>query len=337
VWCGRVGETPPARTGPTSWECRARKYRRTGTNLWVPADIDPVVPEQRIVEAGAQLPSYGAVTGWAGLRWLGGWWFDGIARGELMPVPLAVSLGHAMRRTLAVAPSQEGLPPRDVRRVDGLRVTPAVRSVAFEMRKAVSDEAAVVAFEMAAFNDLVSIAELEGYVETDMPTRQGVERLRRLLRLLDENSWSPTEPVMRWRWHGATGLMPRANVPVFDRQGRFVATPDLIDEERGVYGQYDGALHLLGEVRQRDVTADAGLRAIGLESVVMMAGDLGDDSAFLWRLDQAYARAQRRPASDRGWTTTPPTWWVPTLTVAQRRALSDADRARLLAHRRRAA
>ncbi|NPC41245.1 hypothetical protein [Nocardioides sp. zg-1230] len=279
------------------------------------------------------------MTGWAGLSWLGGVWFVGIGRGgELLPVPVAVSSGNRMRPRAGLAVSQEVIAPRYVLRAGGVRVIEPLWSVAYEMRGAPDDEAAVVAFDLAAFNDLVSIEELAAYVDSDLVARRGVERVRRVLHLLDENSWSPKEPVLRLTWQeevpGAHVLMNR---PVFDLDGRFVGTPDGVDPEAGVYGMYDGALHLVGKVRQVDVEKEAAYRALGLEGATMMAGDLADRSAFERRLREAYARAERRPASARRWTLETPSWWLDTTTVAARRALSSYDRSRLLAHRQRVA
>lgn len=301
--------------------------------------MDPTDPLQRVVESATQLPPYGGVTGWAGLRWIGGVWFGGVSRaGELQDVPVAVSSGNRMRPREGLIVSQEVVTPRNLMRHDGVRVTGPLWSVAYEMRKAATDEAAVVAFDMAAFSDLVSIAELRDYVDKDLVARQGVERVRRMLPLLDENSWSPMEPVMRLTWQGLVdGVDVLMNRPVFDRHGRFVGTPDGIDPRAGVYGMYDGALHLAGEVRHQDVAKEAAYRALGLEGVTMMAGDLVDRAAFEHRLRQAYARAARRPGEDRLWSLETPGWWLDTTTVAARRALSAYDRRRLLAHRRRAA
>jgi hypothetical protein len=287
----------------------------------------------------SQLPTYGGVTGWAALGWLGAVWFGGVGRGgELRRVPIAVSSGNRMRPRPGLAVSQEVVSPRDLVRAGGVRLTAPLWSVGFEMRKAVTDEAAVVAFDMAAFNDLVSVAELAAYVDTDLVARQGVERVRRVLKLLDENSWSPMEPVLRLTWldevADARVLMNR---PVFDLNGRFVGTPDGIDPITGVYGMYDGALHLAGAVRHVDVGKEAAYREVGLEGATMMAGDLADRTPFQQRLREAYARAARRPASERRWTLETPTWWLDTTTVEARRALSTYDRARLLAHRQRAA
>lgn len=211
----------------------------------MPASVDISNPAQRVVEAAAQLPGYGGVTGWAGLSWLGGTWFGGVGRGGvLLPVSDAVSSGNRMRPRPGVEVSQEVIAPRYVVRSGGVRTTGPLWSVAYEMRHARDDESAVVAFDMAAFNDLVSVAELAAFVETDLVARWGVERVRRVLPLLDENSWSPMEPVLRLVWRDDMGgpqvLMNR---PVFDLSGRFVGTPDVIDPVAGVYGMYDGGLH----------------------------------------------------------------------------------------------
>lgn len=325
--------------GPTSWGTRSGCWRKAGHNLWLPAEVDPTDSCQRVVEAAAQLPAYGGVTGWAGLRWLGGVWFGGAGRGgEMHDVPVAVSSGHRMRPRIGITVSQEVVAPRNLMRRDGVRVTEPLWSVAYEMRKAASDEAAVVAFDMAAFSDLVSIEELRDYVDTDLVARQGVERVRRVLELLDENAWSPMEPVMQLSWRQQVeGVEVLMNRPVFDRHGQFVGTPDGIDTHAGVYGMYDGALHLAGAVRHGDVAKEAAYRQLGLEGVVMMAGDLADRGPFEQRLREAYARAARRPASERRWSLETPAWWIDTTTVAARRALTPEQRRRLLAHRQRAA
>jgi hypothetical protein len=140
-------------------------------------------------------------------------------------------------------------------------------------------------------------------------------------------------PIMRLTWQQAGAPRPRANHPVFDLNGRFVGTPDLFDPIAGVYGLYDGGLHLAGEVRHADVAKEAAYRRVGLEGATMMVGDLIDRRPFVARLRDAYVRAGRRPADLRLWLPEPPTWWVSTSTVAQRRALTPYDRDRLLRYR----
>lgn len=319
--------------GPTDWQTRSGAFRPVGGGLWVPAAVEQSVG-QRVVEAASRLPAHGAVTGWAALAWLGGRWFDGTRRGMVArPVTLALGSRHTLRPNHRISVSQELVPAGAIRRVRGVRVTSPLWSVAFEMRKAQTNEEAVVAFEMAAYDDLVSVAELAAYTDSALWIRQGVARIRELLSDLEENSWSPLEPVMRRTWQACGCGRPRANFPVFDLSGRFVGTPDLLDLRAGVYGLYDGALHLAGAVRHGDVAKEAAYRALGLEGVTMMAGDLADREPFRIRLREAYARAERRPIDERLWLPGLPEWWVPTFTVEQRRGLSASERARVLRYR----
>ena len=329
VWPGRRG----AVDGPTPWQTRSGEWRQVGGGWWVPASIEQST-EQRVVEAASRLPAYGAVTGWAALRWAGGRWFSGSDRGSPRPIPIALANLNSVRPHPSIDISREILPPGTIGRLRGLRVTDPLWSVSHEMRKADTDEAAIVAFEMAAYQDFVSIAELSAFVDSALWVRQGVPRIRALLPLLEENSWSPMEPIMRSAWIASQHGHPLANRPVFDLNGRLVGTPDLLDLLAGVYGMYDGALHLAGEVRSQDVAKEAAYRALGLEGATMMAGDVRDPRAFLARLDQAYARAARKPAADRLWLTETPKWWIPTWTVEMRRNLSPYDRSRVLRYRR---
>ena len=78
--------------------------------------------------------------------------------------------------------------------------------------------------------------------------------------------------------------------------------------DRGDPGQYDGALHLAGDVRRSDVAKEAAYRDLGLEGVTMMAGDLADRAPFERRLREAYARAARKPAADRARSLQTPAW-----------------------------
>ena len=57
---------------------------------------------------------------------------------------------------------------------------------------------------------------------------------------------------MRLIWTRTAGLpRPLTNRPVFDLQGRHIGTPDLLDVEAGLFGEYDGAMHLDGKSRLR--------------------------------------------------------------------------------------
>ena len=178
--------------GPTPGQSRSAAWRRTSHGLYVPGGTDSDHVLQRIVEAAAVLSPGEAVTGWAALRWEEGRWFDGTEDGsDPRPVPLVVR--RHLTSQAAHALSQEYLPPEEVRVADGLPITIPVRSVCFEARYASGLVEAVVAIDMAAYSDLVSLAELAPYVASRMaPT--GIGQARRALALAAENSWSPRRP-----------------------------------------------------------------------------------------------------------------------------------------------
>ena len=139
---------------------------------------------------------------------------------------------------------------------------------------------------------------------------------------------------MRLVWEVDAELpRPLCNRPIFDLQGRHLGTPDLLDVETGLMGEYDGPGHLLRGQRAVDVPRAELLRSHDLESVIMMANDFAHLDRYLERLHRARATAARRQPARRTWTIEPPWWWTPTLTVAQRRALTEIQRERFLKHR----
>jgi len=329
-----VGIDPDGLTGPTEGCARGKRWRRTSRGRYVPAEVE-LTCEQRIVEAAAVLPAYGGVTGWAGLRWLGGGWFEGVRRGSASPVTLAVA-DRSIRPQPGIATSEERLDPTELEVHRGLRVTTAMRSLFFEMRYAATDTEAVQYADMAAYDDLVTRDRVRAFVAVN-PGWTGVGRSRVAAADMEENAWSPTEVTMRRTWKHDAGLpSPLCNRPVFDLAGHHLGTPDLIDPVAGVAGEYNSTLHLEGTRRSLDVAKEARLRAAGLEFAEMLTGDLANPFPFINRLREAYARAARIPAADRRWTIELPPWWVPTFTVEQRRALTEDQRARLLRYRLRA-
>lgn len=290
--------------------------------------------EQRIAEAAAILPSFGGVTGWAALRWLGGLWFDGVAPDGRSVLPVTLATGEAdVRAQAGIRISAERLGPDELTIHDAVPITTALRSVTFEMRYAASMRAAVVVADMAMHADLVSPRELVAWATVNRGWT-GCPQLRDALPLVDENSWSPREVRLRLLWMLDAELpRPRCNVPVFDRSGHHIATPDLLDVEAGVVGEYDGSVHLTGEVRGRDVRREAALRDVGLEYFPAVAADWAHPDQLVERMRAARRRARFEDARSRAWTIEPPPGWIPTETVDQRRALTTSQRARLLGRR----
>jgi hypothetical protein len=272
------------------------------------------------------------VTGWGSLSWRGGWWFSGMtASGAERPVQVALPRS-LLREQPSFTVCTERWDPRELEVVDGLQVAAAVRAVCFEMRYAAHTADALSALEMACFHDLVSVEEASAWIDLH-PSYTGIEQSRQARDLADENAWSPMEHHLRGHWLPQVPLL-LTNHPVFNLNGRHIGTPDVIDPRTGVMGEYDGELHLAAARRAVDVRRENDFRTHGLEPVTMLSGDSFNPTPFKFRLRAAYLRAEQRPASDRLWTLQLPDWWVPTFTVAQRRALSEHQRLIWLKHRR---
>lgn len=317
--------------GLTPQQARGSGWRRTSRGFYVPAAVDRT-PEQKILEAAAALPGeLAAITGWAALRWMWGGDFD-----YWSDRPVVVALlrdRHIRPQPPLLEVSAEQWRPGDHIYAEGLPVTVPERSALFEARYADDVVEAVRILDAALATDLVSIEELVSYSER-LAAWTGIPQAREAISLANENVWSPMETEMRLRWVQdlAIGNLV-ANHPVFDRSGRFIGTPDLLDLDAGMVGEYDGAVHLGGRQRARDLTREAAFRQLGLEYVTMTARDRVNIVAYERRVRQARARAAWASPDRRRWTVQPPRNWVPTTTVAQRRSLTPGQRARLLRRR----
>jgi len=319
---------PAGVTGPTPGRARGPHWRRVAPGWHVPADTDSSVLDQRIVEAMAGTPDDAAVTGWASFGWRGARWFSGLADDGRTPldVPVALHRVRGVRWRAGVELSEDWLFDDDVEQIDGLRVTVLQRSVSYEMCRARTLTAAVRTLDMAAASDLVDLASMTRYAAR-LGSRPGIRLLRTALTWADENAWSPQEVSMRLTWRSHAGCELLTNRPIFDLRGAHLLTPDLLDAEAGVVGEYDGPTHLEESGRRRDLDREALYRDHGLELVTMMAGRRTDAASFLDRLTAAYRRAGERRGSTRTWTTDQPGWWVDTSTVARRRELTGGERA----------
>lgn len=309
-----VRTDPTGRDGPTRRQAAGPGWRRTSRGLYVPADVEPT-PLQRVAEAGVVLPRGVVVTGWAALCWRRARWHTGTrADGGPEAVDVAAAT-QCVRDQATIRVHRERFDPADVVGLDGLLVMTAVAAVVFAMRHAADLDAAVEALDMTYRADLVTPESVADWMETH-PGLVGIQQARDAVRLGDENAWSPRETRTRLAWERHTGRRPLTNRPVFDREGRHLGTPDLLDPD-GVCGEYDGDHHLDRRQRQVDLEREQRLLDHGLTPFTIVAGDLRSGH-LQQRLDSARGRAARVPHEERRWTLEPPPWWRPTLTVAQR-------------------
>ena len=218
--------------------------------------------------------------------------------------------------------------------MDGIRITAPVRSVWFEMRYAHNPRVAATILSMAAYSDLVSVDELEAFAALHRGWT-GAPRCREAVALAEENVWSPKELQVAHVWQ-LDAELPRllCNAPLFDRQERFIATPDLLDVEAGLAIDYNGEHHAGLRTRLRDTGREDAFRRHHIETLTVLGPHLSDTPSLVRRMQEARSRARFEAESARSWTAVPPPWWIQTHTVALRRALSPADRARALGYRR---
>lgn len=328
-----VRADPRGVTGPTPAQTRGPRWRRaSGPGTFVPADVPGDAEPQRIVEAVAGAPEGSGATGWAALHWQGARWFPGrTASGAPLPAPLAVGDSAHLAPRPGVRVWRDWLFEGDLVHVDGLPITRPERSVCAAALRARSLEDTVRVLCMAMTDDLVSADEVRAYAAR-IKGRPHTRRLLAAIDLSEENLWSPMEVTlpMRWRERRPSAVL-LCNPPIFDATGHHLLTPDLLDVQAGVVGQYDGIVHDATRVRRRDLGREELCRDLGLEVVTMVSADLRDLEAFDRRLAAAYRRARRRPTRG-GWTLRQPPWWTDTSTVAARRALSESER-RVWLHR----
>ncbi|WP_109506162.1 hypothetical protein [Nocardioides speluncae] len=301
---------PDGLVGPTRGQAQRGRFRATSRGLYVPAEVDGDVVEQRILEQSARLRRYGAVTGWAALRWRGANFFDGMTDGgrTVRPVPLVVGLAK-LRGDPLIALSQEQLAPSEREFIDGVWCTTVQRAVFDEMRAAPSLREAVVVLDMAAAARLISTSLMAEYV-AKRSAWTGVPRVREALLLASDDSRSPQESRMRLVWVVDARLpTPLCNQPVFDLRGNLLGIPDLLDPVAGLVGEYDGADHKEGERHRRDVAREDVFRNHGLEYFEIVGGDLRDRDRSAARMRNARARAKFLPSESRAWTLEPPPWY----------------------------
>ena len=111
-------------------------------------------------------------------------------------------------------------------------------------------------------------------------------------------------------WTLDAGLpRPLVNQPVFDRRGRLLGYPDLLDVEAGLVGEYDGEDHRRSLRHSHDVGREALFRRHGLEVTRATSWDLRDRADLCDRIRDARARCRPLPLDRRSWTLTPPPDW----------------------------
>lgn len=275
--------------------------------MYVPSSVDGSVVEQRIVEQGARMPAYGAVTGWPALRWHGAAYFDGLGyEREELPVPLVVDSG--IRPDPRFTQTETQLAPTEWSVVDGLAVATVQRALFDEVCRLTSDREGATAISMTAAARLISVELFRMYV-AQRSAWTGVPHVRRSVALARDDCWSPQEHRMVLIWVLDCGFEPpQCNREVFDLDGNLIGVPDLFDPEAGLVGEYQGEDHKDGARHRKDVAREECFRDHGLEYFELVGGDVAQRHIAVQRMHNARRRAKFLPPESCAWTLEPPPW-----------------------------
>lgn len=276
--------------GPTPKSARGPRWRKTSPGYYVPAHVSDDLVEQRIIEASAR---GGVVTGWAALRLHGGGFFDGLDRdgATRLPVPVA-ACGARLRSRDGLDVVGDRIPPDDITVVNGILCATVERALFDEMRRIGEVREMAVAIGAACAARLTTIQRMRTYTATRRWYRD-VCLCREAVELAVPDCRSPQEDRFRLLWELDAGWgRPLVNRTIVDLDGRFVATPDLLDPERGVVGEYAGADHRDIDRHEQDIAREADLRDVGLEYVEVVGRDLHHRERVIRRMEQAAARAE---------------------------------------------
>jgi hypothetical protein len=294
---------PTGHEGPTPKQARGPGWRTTSPGLFVPVTVDDARVEQRILEAHGRAGPAAVVTGWAALRLHGGNFFDGLARDGLTRRPVLIAAnGERLGDTEGTRVVRDLVPEDEVMVVHGIRCARPERALYDEMQMIGEVREMAIAVGAACAAQLTSVKRMRTYAATRRWYRD-VRLVKEAVEMAVEECRSPQEDRFRQLWEFDAGWgRPLINRTVLDRDGRFVAVPDLLDPARGVVGEYAGADHRDIDRHEADVDREADVRRVGLEYVEVVGRTLRDPFRVIARMEEAATRAT---SLDRQWQLAP--------------------------------
>ncbi len=302
----------------TAYERSSRGHHRRAP-LSPAAPPAPPTSAQRVLDAAAVLPPGALLGGWAAAYVHGVDALDGRDPVTLAPLPVPILLppGSRRRSTPALAYRQSARPPRG-ETVHEIPVTTLWRTVFDLARWAPDVTEAVVAVDAFLAARLVTRPALDRSIAA-APTRRGIVQVRTAVALARAGVGSTWESRLRMFATfevGLVGLQP--NRAVFDRSGRLLGIPDLLDTDAGLALEYDGASwraersggHRDRHQHREDNIREERLERAGLIVVRVDKLDLTRHRTLLaHRLRSALAEGRTRDRRRDTWTLDEPEGW----------------------------
>lgn len=292
--------------GVSAAELRGELWRRPLHGTHALSMSDARSPVQRIAEAASVLPDDGALSGWASAFLQGAADLDGRSwDGSLQPVLMALPPERQVRRR-GIRTIRGALAESDLREADGLVVTSPARAC-FDLMRLSTLEDAVVGIDAMLRAKTAALEDVGEYV-AEHAGWKGVPVARTAFALSDGRAASCPESRFRVLWVVEAGLpRPAVNVAVYSPSGLLIGVPDLLDEETGLTGEYDGAFHRELRRHTDDNIREERFESHGLIVVRATALDvMYRRRQTVARLRDAYRRARRRNRHQDRWTLDPP-------------------------------
>ena len=242
--------------GLDRWHLEGDSWTRLGPSTYVRTGSQDD-PMQRLEAARRRLPAGAAFSG------LTAAWLHGLDVSPCNPIEATVPAGSGVSARAGLELSRSALDASDVVARKGLPATSMTRTLGDICGRLDLVKAVVIADE-ALHNRRVRLEDLASWVDANS-RRHGIKNVRRVLTHVEPAAESPMESRLRMLLVLAGLPRPQAQVPIFDRRGRFAGRLDLYSEEQRLGIEYDGATHrytLAADNRRHNLLLNAGVHLL---------------------------------------------------------------------------
>jgi hypothetical protein len=261
-------------------------------------------PRTRLEAVVTAMPAGAALGGWASLCWLGLEALDGRtgpAAASDLPVSVCTGPVGKMRRRSGIDIDRSTILDVDLVEHGGVLVTRPARSV-LDVARRLGPEEGLVAADAALRSGMITRLDLDDALSRLVRIKR-VPQARLVAALADPRAESPTESRLRYVWVVEAGLpAPLVNPTIADPEGTVLGRADLLDEDAGLVGEYDGADHRQLQRHTADNVREEGFEDLNLTVARATAIDLWPQRrALVQRLRRRRATALARDRRRDRW------------------------------------